>query len=99
MTRADHRLPDTRESASSVDLSVIIPCYNSAATLAAQLSALAGQKTTYCWEVVVADNGSTDNTRAAATVFGDRIPHLHVVDASARRGAAHARNTGAHAAN
>jgi glycosyltransferase involved in cell wall biosynthesis len=78
-------------------LSVIIPCHNSEATLGAQLSALAAQVCGYSWEVIVADNGSRDGTIRVAKSFVDRIPALHVVDASARRGAAYARNAGANA--
>ena len=79
-------------------LSIVIPCFNSEATLGAQLSALANQATRYRWEVLIADNGSRDDTVAIATTFRDRINPLHIVDASARRGAAYARNTGAKAA-
>src|SRR5258706_1195295 len=78
-------------------LSVIIPCYNSEATLGAQLCALAAQVCGYSWEVIVADNGSRDGTIRVANSFADRIPALRVVDASARRGAAYARNAGAEA--
>jgi len=79
-------------------LSVIIPCFNSEATLAAQLSALAAQSSPYAWEVLIADNGSRDSTVPVAMSFRDRIPALRVVDASATRGAAYARNAGAKAA-
>ena len=79
-------------------LSIVIPCFNSAATIGAQLSALATQKTRYAWEVLIADNGSRDNTLAVATSFRNRINRLVIIDAAARRGAAYARNTGAHAA-
>src|SRR5258706_4249279 len=79
-------------------LSVIIPCFNSEATLGAQLSALAAQSSTYAWEVLVADNGSRDGTAALAKSFRDRLPALRIVDASATRGAAYARNAGAQAA-
>jgi glycosyltransferase involved in cell wall biosynthesis len=80
-------------------VSVIIPCFNSEATLGAQLSALAAQSSGYSWEVLIVDNGSGDSTVAVATSFRDRIPALRVVDASAKRGAAHARNAGAQAAH
>lgn len=76
-------------------LSVIIPCYNSADTLGEQLAALAAQRTRYRWEVLVADNGSRDDTVAIANRFRDRLPALRIVDAAARRGAAYARNAGA----
>jgi glycosyltransferase involved in cell wall biosynthesis len=79
-------------------LSVIIPCFNSEATIGAQLSALASQTTQYPWEVLIADNGSRDGTLAIAASFRDRIKRLEIIDASARRGAAYARNTGATAA-
>ncbi|WP_062133825.1 glycosyltransferase [Demequina aestuarii] len=84
---------DPRES--PVPLSIVIPCFNSAHTLPRQLGALAAQEWDGAWEVVVADNGSTDATAAVAASWSDRLPRVTVVDASARRGAAHARNIGA----
>jgi len=79
-------------------LSVVIPCFNNAATIAEQLSAVAAQRTTCSWEVLIADNGSRDNSVAIASSFSNRIKRLRVIDASERRGAAYARNTGARAA-
>jgi glycosyltransferase involved in cell wall biosynthesis len=79
-------------------ISVIIPAYNAGATLGDQLEAVALQECSETWEVVVADNGSTDNTVAVAKGFEDRFPGLLIVDASARRGAASARNIGARSA-
>jgi GT2 family glycosyltransferase len=81
-------------------LSVVIPAKNAAATLGEQLGALAEQEAAgLAWEVVIADNGSTDATRAVAASFSDRLPALRVVDAAERPGAAHARNVGARAAH
>ena len=79
-------------------ISVVIPAYNAAATLAAQLHALESQSHRGEWEVVVADNGSTDETCQVASAFAGRVPGLQVVDASSRRGGNHARNVGAQAA-
>jgi glycosyltransferase involved in cell wall biosynthesis len=79
-------------------LSVIIPCYNSEATVGVQLSALAAQVCRHSWEAIVVDNGSGDATSSLARSFADRIPALRVVDASATRGAAYARNAGARVA-
>jgi glycosyltransferase involved in cell wall biosynthesis len=79
-------------------LSIVIPCYNSEASLAAQLSAIAAQETRYTWEVLVADNGSRDRTLAIASAFRERLPTLRIVDATRMRGAAYARNAGASAA-
>lgn len=79
-------------------LSVVVPCRDAAATLAGALAALAGQEAAVDWEVVVADNGSRDSSRAIAESFRGRLPGLRVVDAADRTGAAHARNAGAAAA-
>ncbi len=79
-------------------LSVIIPALDAAATIGDQLEALAGQSWPGGWEVVVADNGSTDRTLEVVESFRGRLPALAVVDASARRGQAYARNQAAQAA-
>lgn len=80
------------------DLSVIVPCYNAADTLSEQLEALSNQKFSGSWEVIVSDNGSTDNTLGIAERFRCRLPNFRIVDASDHKGAAHARNVGAKAA-
>ena len=82
----------------SFALTVVIPAYNEAPRIERQLGALATQRYDGPWEVVVGDNGSTDDTRARAEAWRDRLP-VRVVDASHRRGAAAARNQAvAHAA-
>jgi glycosyltransferase involved in cell wall biosynthesis len=43
-------------------LSVVIPCLNAAETIGGQLDALRGQNWSEPWEVIIADNGSTDAT-------------------------------------
>jgi cellulose synthase/poly-beta-1,6-N-acetylglucosamine synthase-like glycosyltransferase len=77
-------------SARSV-ISIIVPAYNEAGRIGAQLDALAAQADQRDCEVVVADNGSTDDTVAVASSWSGHMP-LRVVDASARRGQAAARN-------
>jgi glycosyltransferase involved in cell wall biosynthesis len=79
-------------------LSVVIPCFNAANTIASQLEALASQQWSEPWEVIISDNGSTDNSVAIAQQYRERLPHLRIVDASKQRGAAHAKNVGAIAA-
>lgn len=78
-----------------ISLSVVIPCYNAEATLGEQLGAVAEQSWPGEWEVVVADNGSTDGSRQVAESFRGRLPSLSVVDASGRGGPGHSRNVGA----
>ena len=75
-----------------MQLTVMIPCYNGAATIAEQLEALARQEWDGDWEVVVSDNGSTDETREIVQGFSDRVPNLRIVDSSNIRGIANARN-------
>lgn len=76
-----------------MDLSVIIPVRNGAATVGTQLSALAAQSLTGQWEVIIANDGSTDDTASVAMSFADRLPGLRVVDVEGR-GIPAGRNTG-----
>jgi len=84
-------------------VTVIIPARNSADTLAEQLDALRAQDHDGPWELVLADNGSTDATRAVferAVADAAARPWVdaRVVDAAQHAGSAHARNVGAEAA-
>lgn len=93
--------PDTRTPAEPAEaglVSVVIPARNAAATLGEQLEALAAQRTARPYEVVVADNGSTDGTADVVRSYQGRVPGLRVVDASHRAGANAARNAGVAAA-
>lgn len=85
-------------SASSVKLSVIIPCYNAAQTIETQLNALSDQDWPEPWEIIIADNGSTDGSVSYIQQCQKKMPNLKLVDASARRGPAFAQNVGVHAA-
>ena len=79
-------------------LSIVIPARNAGATIGAQLEALARQPEAASCEVLLVDNESTDNTVAETERFRPLLPGLRVIDGSHRRGAASARNSGAHAA-
>jgi glycosyltransferase involved in cell wall biosynthesis len=75
-------------------VSVVVPAYNAAATLAEALEALAGQDYDGPYEVVVADNGSTDGTAAVASRAAPALD-VTLVDAShVAQGAGPARNAG-----
>lgn len=89
--------PD-REALTPELVSVVIPMYNAAGLIEYQLQALATQRYEWAWEVVVADNGSTDDSVEIAKLYEDRIPSLRLVDASLAKGASHARNVGSRAA-
>lgn len=90
-------VPDT----SHPTLSVVLIVLNGASWIDRQLDALADQRgAPDSWELVVADNGSTDGTQGMVRARADSFPvPLRVVDASAMVGASHARNVGASAAN
>jgi glycosyltransferase involved in cell wall biosynthesis len=76
-------------------ISVIVPVRNGADTLAGQFEALAAQTYPGEWELILADNGSTDGTRELADRWAPRLANLTVVDASERQGSSFARNCGA----
>lgn len=79
-------------------ISVIIPALNVADTIEDQFDALTRQRFDGEFEVIVADNGSTDGTRALVEKWQGRLPGLRVVDASTRPGSASARNVAVRAA-
>lgn len=78
-------------------VSVVIPAFNAARTLPRQLAALAGQRDAPRFEVVLADNGSSDGTQSLVPDWVDELD-IRLVDASSRRGASYARNVGGRAA-
>ncbi len=79
-------------------VSVVLPCYNGADTLAVQLDALTRQTYDGDWELVFVDNGSTDASATIAASYRDRIPNLKIVSAydgkGARGGVAHSYTVG-----
>jgi glycosyltransferase involved in cell wall biosynthesis len=86
----------TSESGSAPDfkVSVVVPCYNAETTLSDTLSAIASQQWDEPWEVVVADNRSTDGSRRIAESFRDRIAHLRIISANEGQGTPFAINGG-----
>jgi GT2 family glycosyltransferase len=60
-----------------------------------QLSAIAGQQIASEWEVVVADNGSDDGTRACVEGWSREFSRIRLIDATWPRGPGAARNAGA----
>ena len=84
-----------------LDISVIIACFNGAATLPETLDSLVTQQWNRPWEIVLIDNGSTD---ASVRIFEDyprRHPdvRMRLLDAGQQRGKAYAMNTGIPAAH
>jgi len=83
----------------STEFSVVIPALNAVATLGEQLDAVLAQEHAGSWEVIVADNGSSDGTQDIVRTLAARDPRLRLVDAAQRPGVSHARNRGADSAS
>lgn len=78
-------------------VSVIMPAYNAEATIGTALRSLCSQR----WqslEILVVDNGSTDNTVRLIKKWCKQDPRIRLLDGSAQRGAYPARNIGLAAA-
>jgi dolichyl-phosphate beta-glucosyltransferase len=70
------------------DLSIVIPAYNEAERLPPTLDALhrflaAGDRT---WEIVVVDDGSTDDTAGLVERLAATVPHLRLIRSTPNRG-------------
>lgn len=78
--------------------SVVIPAYNCAKTIGVQLGALQKQDFRENFEVIVADNGSTDDTESVIGQYTGLIKNLKIIKANKKRGAGYARNRGVDAA-
>jgi glycosyltransferase involved in cell wall biosynthesis len=77
-----------------IDVSVVVPARDAAATLGEQLDALAAQTFEGSWEVIVVDDGSRDDTAGIARCWEDRLPSLSILSSEVPRGSSHARNLG-----
>jgi len=80
-------------------LTVVVPTRDAADVLPGQLRALSEQGPGEPFEVIVADNGSTDGTAGVVASWRAELPALRLVDASGRAGVSHARNVGVAAAS
>jgi glycosyltransferase involved in cell wall biosynthesis len=74
----------------TLEISVIIPAYNAGKTIAACIESVLAQRTNERFEIVVVDDGSTDDTANIAAQY----PHVRVLRQQ-NTGAAAARNYGA----
>jgi len=79
-----------------MELSVVIPCHNATGFLSEQLDALSDQSTGRSWEVIIADNGSNAGLVEILEGYRGHVPGLRLIEATRKKGAAYARNAGAH---
>ena len=79
---------------------MVIACFNGERTFVETLDGLVVQEWDRPWEIILADNGSTDRTAAIFEDYARRHPDLpmRLVDASACKGKSHALNAGIAAA-
>ena len=89
----------TGDEAGANMISVIVAVRNGLPWLHEQLDALRSQECSSPWEIIVADNGSTDGTIQVAQGYAAQDSRLRIVDASRVKGPAAARNVGVGAAS
>jgi glycosyltransferase involved in cell wall biosynthesis len=89
----------TGSATEEITISVIVPVKNGLPWLHEQLRALRVQECSSPWEIVVADNASTDGTPAVVQGYAAEDPRLRLVDASSVVGPAATRNLAVRAAH
>lgn len=74
-------------TSSSCDISVIVPAYNNADTIARALQSILAQNIDAGVEILVCDDASTDNTTAIAAKIASRHPNkVRLIGSSVNRG-------------
>jgi dolichyl-phosphate beta-glucosyltransferase len=81
-------------------LSLIIPTWNEHTRLAPSLRAITSffAQAGYSYEIIVVDDGSSDDTAAIVAGLADGLPHLRLISYQPNRGKGHAVRTGVQAA-
>ena len=76
-------------------LSIIIPCYNCAGTLADAVDSIYSQDASIPFDVTMVDDGSNDGTYTVMQAMAARYPNIQLVRHETNRGGGAARNTAA----
>jgi glycosyltransferase involved in cell wall biosynthesis len=77
-----------------MDVSIIIPAYNAAQTIAASVASVLAAKAGYQIEILVVDDASNDDTWARLLDLSAQYPELKPLKNNRRKGPSGARNTG-----
>lgn len=78
-------------SAATPKVSVVMPAFNAAQTVAASIKSVMAQIEP-SWELLVVDDGSTDDTSNVVERYADQDARIRLLRTSGRQGAAAARN-------
>ncbi|MEW6356891.1 MAG: dolichyl-phosphate beta-glucosyltransferase [Planctomycetota bacterium] len=75
-----------------IRISVVIPAYNEASRIKDSLGRIASyfERQAVSYEVIVVDDGSTDDTAAVVRSMAKRIEHLRLLTSNTNRGKGHA---------
>jgi len=88
-------IPGRPLSASPSDITVVIPTYNRADYVVQAIDSVLQQTVGEHVEIIVVDDGSTDDTRERVALYGARVRYILTTNG----GSAHARNVGMRAAH
>lgn len=87
-------ISDLKLKSATIDVSIIVPLYNSEKFLPTCLNSLINQKTNYRYEIILVNDGSTDNTQKVAEEYANKYPGKVLVISQKNQGISAARNTG-----
>lgn len=101
----ESRTPESRDEGShsettTVELSVVCPFYNEAAILPTSLETMLDRlmELDCRWELIVVNDGSTDDSEQVAREFEEQCPQLRVISYAINRGRGYALRQGINAA-
>ena len=91
---SEHTFDHDVEVDSLIDLSVIIPLYNAEPFIRKCVDSLISQKTKYRYEIILVNDGSTDQTQKVMEEYSQKYPLLIQIVTQQNRGISVARNEG-----
>lgn len=91
---SEHTFDHDVEEDSLIDLSVIIPLYNAEPFIRKCVDSLISQKTKYRYEIILVNDGSTDQTQKVMEEYSQKYPLLIQIVTQQNRGISVARNEG-----
>lgn len=62
-----------------MQLSIIIPCFNSEKTILRSLNSIIAQEISIKYEIIIIDDGSIDNTSIIVNNFKDKYNNIHII--------------------